>query len=241
MAILSSTAATNKQRQFTAHPGDPDSLSLVAPFLEEDLRFAVDAQVAQALQLELALGGSHPASQTGSIDACTEAEQESDQLVSLRLQLDLVNPTLPKARIARMNPSAGMKPERPAGPSHEKKEDPRPPTPVPECLFCFALTRAVADPYKNSLSPSSSMAASLGMYLGDRADEHLAYLDCLAAYINTQLDDISGRKASPVCCPLCPYQLTDVDAARILGPENLEAWQHQKTSEGPHRSLITGA
>ncbi|GAA5952468.1 hypothetical protein JCM21900_005319 [Sporobolomyces salmonicolor] len=341
MAILSSTAATNKQRQFTADAGDPDSLSLVAAFLEEDLRFAVDAQVAQALQLELALGGSRPASQTGSIDVCIEAKQESDQLVSLRLQFDLVNPTLPKARIARtarehsalfadsviaqqlqqlqaarreeqldyefavavqreshagresdagrdsnavarrgvaavlgedtvqglmvslltvslvlipsepaipalpQNPSAGKKPERPAVPSHEKKEDPRPPTPVPECLFCFALTRAVADPYKNSLSPSSSTAASLGMYLGDRANEHLACLDCLAAYINTQLDDLSGRKAFPICCPLCPYQLTDVDAARILGPENLEAWHHRKLLDAlppffcPNRSCST--
>ncbi|GAA5871306.1 hypothetical protein JCM1840_004408 [Sporobolomyces johnsonii] len=314
MAVLSSSTASDAQWQPFANTDDPESLSLVALFLEDDLRFAQDAQVAQALQLELALGISHSASPTTSFDVGLEAEQESDRLVSLRLQLDLINSTLSKARIARlagdnsamladsiaaqqldqqlqatrrkeqldhefavavqresdagrdsdamamqgveavlgaetvqelMNPSAGKKPERPAAPSIEKKEDPRPPTPVPQCLFCFDLTRAVGNPYKESLSPSSSTAASLGMYLGDRTDEHLACLDCLATYIQTQLDDNSGRKAFPVCCPACPYELTDEDAARVLGAENLEAWHHRKLLDAlppffcPNRSCST--
>ena len=82
------------------------------------------------------------------------------------------------------------------------------------------------------------------MYLGRREDEHLACIGCLTTYIKTKVSDKS-IKAFPMSCFQvglsswslirdsdwsrvsfwqCTYEITDEDATRIFGPENLEGW-----------------
>ncbi|GAA5891649.1 hypothetical protein JCM5296_005497 [Sporobolomyces johnsonii] len=295
-------AAVASPWQPLANPDDPDSLALLASFLEEDLRAAEDARVAQALQLQLALSDSRPGSPQGSptLYALSGAEEaESDEVLSLRRQLDLVNSTLSKASIAKLAGSQtaivadsvrarqlneqfeaarrkeamdfefaralqreddegrdsdavaqrgveGLLGERkvkeimtssasgkersmvPPPPPYEATEAKSTPAEaLPECSLCFDPTRPVSDPYAASLAPSSSRENPFGMYLGNRHDGHVSCVECLGTYLQKKLEG-TERKAFPILCPQCPYELTDEDAARILGPTNLEAWHYRK-------------
>ncbi|GAA5974427.1 hypothetical protein JCM21900_005936 [Sporobolomyces salmonicolor] len=281
------------------NPDDPDSLRLLAAFLEEDLRAAENAHAAQALQLELVLGDSRPGPPQALYSSSGTDEAESDELLSLRRQLDLVNSTLSKVSIARLaglqssvvadsvrarqldeqyqaakrreamdfefaralqheddegrdSDAAAMQGvERLLGErkvteimtssaAGKERETVLPPPPyedtemrstavetLPECALCFDRTQPVSDPYAASLAPSSSRDVPFGMYLGCQEDGHVSCVDCLGTYLQKKLEGLE-RKAFPILCPQCPYELTDEDAARILGLDNLEAWHYRK-------------
>ncbi|GAA5848018.1 hypothetical protein JCM3766R1_006084 [Sporobolomyces carnicolor] len=63
----------------------------------------------------------------------------------------------------------------------------------------------------------------VGKYIGNPTDKHIACLDCLQTFIRTKVDDQSKR-AFPITCHECKYELTDEDARRIFGESNLEFW-----------------
>ncbi|GAA5840242.1 hypothetical protein JCM5353_007838 [Sporobolomyces roseus] len=112
-----------------------------------------------------------------------------------------------------------------------KRPPPPPPAPVlPDCQICFEPCRPVSNPFKVSTRAGTSEQAVVGMYLGRREDEHLACIGCLTAYIKTKVSDKS-IKAFPMSCFQCTYEITDEDATRIFGPENLEGWHFRKLED----------
>jgi len=84
---------------------DDPSLLLVAELLREEIQAQTDARLAQRLQISFTTNRT-TATGTGETDFDTlddsndeEEEEESDQLVSLRQQLDMINSTLSRSAI----------------------------------------------------------------------------------------------------------------------------------------------
>ncbi|GAA6029673.1 hypothetical protein JCM8097_000996 [Rhodosporidiobolus ruineniae] len=110
-----------------------------------------------------------------------------------------------------------------ASASSHNHPDPR----LATCSICFESCRPVTDPYSASLNGGSSFGPSYGIFLGKREDKHVLCLGCSVTYLIKRLEE-KGRKSFPVRCVECPYELTDLDAQHLLGPENLDAWHFRK-------------
>ncbi|GAA5989367.1 hypothetical protein JCM11641_004201 [Rhodosporidiobolus odoratus] len=109
-----------------------------------------------------------------------------------------------------------------SGPAHSapKPVDPR----LVDCAICFESCRPVTDPYSASLSGAHS-GTSYGIYLGPKEDKHVLCLPCGVQYLVKKIEDAgTGRKVFPIKCVECEYELNDLDASRILGMTNMEAW-----------------
>jgi hypothetical protein len=112
------------------------------------------------------------------------------------------------------------------------------------CSICFEDCLPVHDPASLFLfSPPTEEGLPYGLMLGSKEDGHVACLSCARDYVEGFLK--KEGKCFPVCChevrlssfpfdeenveltPMlavqCDYELTDDDAARILG-EDLEKW-----------------
>ncbi|GAA6014684.1 hypothetical protein JCM10207_006902 [Rhodosporidiobolus poonsookiae] len=98
-----------------------------------------------------------------------------------------------------------------------------------DCACCFERCLPVSDPYSASIGAGRSFQRFVmyGIHLGPKEDKHVLCLNCAAQYVIKKIEDRS-RKVFPVTCMECTYELTDLDAAHILGPHNLEAWHFRK-------------
>ncbi|BGP14937.1 hypothetical protein JCM10213_007261 [Rhodosporidiobolus nylandii] len=95
------------------------------------------------------------------------------------------------------------------------------------CAICFESCRPVTDPFKASVAGGSSQGVTYGIFIGPRADKHVLCLGCGVEYLCKKIED-KARRVFPVTCVECTYELTDLDAAHLLGPANMEAWHFRK-------------
>ncbi|GAA5956705.1 hypothetical protein JCM3765_005712 [Sporobolomyces pararoseus] len=99
----------------------------------------------------------------------------------------------------------------------------------PQCSICFEPVRVTSDPYAASLEANTFESLPYGMFVGLQDDNHVACVDCFGSYVENKLDD-GTAKAFPIKCfaVACAYELTDEDAKRALGEENLKVWYHRQ-------------
>ncbi|GAA5891688.1 hypothetical protein JCM5296_005512 [Sporobolomyces johnsonii] len=221
MAVLSSSTASDAQWQPFANTDDPESLSLVATFLEDDLRFAQDAQVAQALQLELALGIGRSASPTTSFDALPAGERDPEDIALYEL-----------ARQQKWSRCPGCR------------------AMIELVQGCHHMS-CLRTPINNPATPQTAGQAEL-----DR-EHKLELLDfVLADYDPGPFSrPFTGFFLSALVCGYCheafeTRQALQQHLADAPHPVNtccgrffrarLHLQQHQRRSDGPHRSLVTG-
>lgn len=67
------------------------------------------------------------------------------------------------------------------------------------CAVCMEPVLTTSHPFDSSQKAAGSSMVPFGMYVGDRADGHIACLDCLTGYITTKLND-KMEVAFPINC-----------------------------------------
>ncbi|KAJ7627525.1 hypothetical protein DFH06DRAFT_1227387 [Mycena polygramma] len=106
------------------------------------------------------------------------------------------------------------------------------------CGICMDPFQATYSPYTAALSANSSTRLQFGLRL-PCPQQHGYCIGCLTSYIQSKLDPDgkgggnSGIIVFPIRCPECPITefmdgIPDEIAARVLGPEKMVLWDHQK-------------
>ncbi|KAJ7432895.1 hypothetical protein B0H11DRAFT_2123541 [Mycena galericulata] len=105
------------------------------------------------------------------------------------------------------------------------------------CGICMDAFQPTYSPYAASISANSSSRLQFGLRL-PCPQQHAYCVGCLTSYIESKLDPEgkggnSGIIVFPIRCPECPMTafidgIPDDVAARILGPEKMILWDHQK-------------
>ncbi|KAF7349314.1 RBR-type E3 ubiquitin transferase [Mycena sanguinolenta] len=106
------------------------------------------------------------------------------------------------------------------------------------CGICMDAFQPTYSPYTASLSANSSSRVQFGLRL-PCPEQHAYCVGCLTSYIESKLDPDgkgagnSGIIVFPIRCPECPITdfmdgIADEIAARVLGPEKMVLWDHQK-------------
>ncbi|KAK7046632.1 RBR-type E3 ubiquitin transferase, partial [Favolaschia claudopus] len=106
------------------------------------------------------------------------------------------------------------------------------------CGICMDAFQPTFSPYTASLSANSSSRLQFGLRL-PCPQQHAYCVGCLTTYIESKLDpDGKGAGSSgiivfPIRCPECPITdfmdgIPDDIAARVMGPEKMVLWDHQK-------------
>ncbi|KAJ7151190.1 hypothetical protein C8R46DRAFT_1008020 [Mycena filopes] len=105
------------------------------------------------------------------------------------------------------------------------------------CGICMDAFQPTYSPYTASLSANSSNRLQFGLRL-PCPQQHGYCVGCLISYIESKLDPEgkggnSGIIVFPIRCPECPVTdyidgIADEIAARVLGPEKMVLWDHQK-------------
>ncbi|GAA6010505.1 hypothetical protein JCM10207_001337 [Rhodosporidiobolus poonsookiae] len=329
MAAVASSSTAFPPQLNPNGPNGVDSLETVISLLEEDLREAEDRQAAERMQLEWALEESAVSTGKPPLYEYEAATVDSDDVVSLRQELDTLRTTLTRSAITHIarsdatvnadhlcavrtqgeldeargtvqldaefaralqaadetrdmddgdkktaeavlgqarvqdlktsapsastatreettqpqakRPRLSVEPEG-KGKAVDKSESslsfgapvssndaPRAP-PAPEdfiCSVCLEPCQPSDDPQAASRAPSASHALPVGVLLGPKRDKHVICLSCAQQYIQHKLD-ASTATVFPIHCHQCLYQLTDEDAAKILGEDSLDGWHYRK-------------
>ncbi|KAF7350397.1 RBR-type E3 ubiquitin transferase [Mycena venus] len=106
------------------------------------------------------------------------------------------------------------------------------------CGICMDAFQPTYSPYTASLTANSSSRLQFGLRL-PCPHQHAYCVGCLTSYIESKLDPDgkgsgnSGIIVFPIRCPECPITdfmdgIPDDIAARVLGPEKMVLWDHQK-------------
>ncbi|KAJ7770461.1 hypothetical protein B0H16DRAFT_1515548 [Mycena metata] len=105
------------------------------------------------------------------------------------------------------------------------------------CGICMDAFQPTYSPYTASLSANSSSRVQFGLRL-PCPQQHAYCVGCLISYVESKLDPEgkggnSGVVVFPIRCPECPITefidgIPDEIAARVLGPEKMVLWDHQK-------------
>jgi len=105
------------------------------------------------------------------------------------------------------------------------------------CGICMEAFRPTYSPYTASRTANSSSHLQFGLLL-PCPQQHGYCIGCLTAYIDSKIDpDNNGGNSSnnpfPLRCPECRATefvdgISDAVAARILSPEKMVLWDHQR-------------
>ncbi|KAJ7048506.1 hypothetical protein C8F01DRAFT_1190188 [Mycena amicta] len=118
-----------------------------------------------------------------------------------------------------------------------KKED-SDSSPYLTCGICMDPLQPTFSPYTASLTANSSSRVQFGLRL-PCPKQHPYCVGCLTSYIDTKLNPdgkgggVAGIMVFPIRCPECPTSdfadgISDDVAARVIGPEKMVLWDHQK-------------
>ncbi|KAJ7637178.1 hypothetical protein FB45DRAFT_789450 [Roridomyces roridus] len=110
--------------------------------------------------------------------------------------------------------------------------------PYSTCGICMDAFQPTYSPYNASISANSSSRLQFGLRL-PCPQQHGYCVGCLTSYIESKLDPDgkgsgnSGIIVFPIRCPECPMTefmdgISDEVAERVLGPEKMVLWDHQK-------------
>ncbi|KAF7323970.1 RBR-type E3 ubiquitin transferase [Mycena kentingensis (nom. inval.)] len=110
-------------------------------------------------------------------------------------------------------------------------------SPYAKCGICMDAFQPTFSPYTASLTANSSSRVAFGIRL-PCPEQHGYCVDCLTSYIDTKLTPdgkagVAGIMVFPIRCPECPKNvfvdgISDEVAARVIGPEKMVHWDHQK-------------
>ncbi|KAF7289868.1 RBR-type E3 ubiquitin transferase [Mycena indigotica] len=110
-------------------------------------------------------------------------------------------------------------------------------SPHSTCGICMDPFQPTFSPYTASLTANSSSRVQFGLHL-PCPQQHAYCVGCLTNYIDTKLNPdgkagVAGIMIFPIRCPECPTDefadgIPDDIAARVIGPEKMVIWDHQK-------------